>query len=89
MFKQASDFNGDVSKWNTAKVTWMDSMFLKASKFNQDLSKWDTAKVVTPKCTDFATSSSCPIDDNPTSKHKGKQTCNATLENCKIDTEST
>ena len=88
MFSQATVFNGDVSEWDTAEVEYMDFMFLKASKFNQDLSKWDTAKVLAIGCTDFALDSSSPIDDDPTSKHTGKQTCKAKLENCEIDTES-
>ena len=88
VFSEATVFNGDVSKWDTAKVANMDSMFFKASKFNQDLSKWNTAKVPNKACSDFATNSSCPIDVDPgNAANKGKQTCKATLENCVIDTE--
>ena len=31
-------FNGDISKWNTSKVTNMSGMFM-ISPFNQDISK--------------------------------------------------
>ena len=85
MFNQAKVFNGDVSKWDTAQVEEMNAVFFQASKFNQDLSKWNTTRVVNGECTDFALDSNCPIDDTPTSKHEGEQTCKAKLENCAID----
>ncbi|CAL6303423.1 unnamed protein product [Bathycoccus prasinos] len=40
-----STFNGDISKWNTGKVTNMFSMFRDASAFNQDIGSWNTARV--------------------------------------------
>ena len=40
-----STFDGDISKWNTAQVTTMYSMFYQASAFNQDIGSWNTAKV--------------------------------------------
>jgi surface protein len=40
MFFKASNFNQNISSWNVAKVTNMNSMFDKASHFNQNLSKW-------------------------------------------------
>ena len=43
--KGASNFNADISKWDTSKVTDMSSMFEGASAFNADISKWDTSKV--------------------------------------------
>ena len=45
MFYKATSFNGDLSKWNTGKVTIMGAMFALATSFNRDLSKWDTGKV--------------------------------------------
>ena len=42
-----STFNGDISKWNTAKVTNMYDMFYSASAFNQDIGSWNTAQVTT------------------------------------------
>ena len=51
MFKQAINFNGDLSNWDTSKVTNMEYMFHcnkykgKDCKFNGDLSNWDTSKV--------------------------------------------
>ena len=40
-----SAFNGDISKWNTEKVTDMGYMFYKAYAFNQDIGSWNTAQV--------------------------------------------
>ena len=44
-FGTKSTFNGDISKWNTAQVTDMLSMFSSASAFNQDIGSWNTGKV--------------------------------------------
>ena len=46
-FGAKSTFNGDISKWNTGKVTNMYSMFRDASAFNQDIGSWNTEKVTT------------------------------------------
>ncbi len=43
-----SQFNGDISLWNTGNVKLMSGMFLKSS-FNGDISKWDVSSV-----TDFS-----------------------------------
>ena len=40
-------FNGDISKWNTEKVTTMKGMFQGAQAFNQDIGNWTTAQVTT------------------------------------------
>lgn len=45
LFTGAKAFNGDVSGWDTSKVTSMETMFAGASSFNRDLSRWDTSKV--------------------------------------------
>ena len=42
MFKNAHNFNGDVSKFKTERVVDMNYMFASARKFNADLSKWQT-----------------------------------------------
>ena len=42
-----STFNGDISKWDTGKVTTMHHMFRSASAFNQDIGSWNTAQVTT------------------------------------------
>ena len=42
---RVSTFNGDISKWNTEKVTTMYDMFYSASAFNQDIGSWNTEKV--------------------------------------------
>ena len=44
MFYIATQFNGDISKWNTGAVTHMGSMFAN-SDFNGDISKWNTGAV--------------------------------------------
>ena len=41
----AETFNGDISKWNVAKVTNMQFMFYGAPSFNGDLSNWDVGEV--------------------------------------------
>ncbi|CAL6363888.1 unnamed protein product [Bathycoccus prasinos] len=46
-FRGKSTFNGDISNWNTAKVTTMYLMFRGASAFNQDIGNWNTAQVTT------------------------------------------
>ena len=44
-FGEKSTFDGDISKWDTGKVTTMYFMFYKASAFNQDIGNWNTAQV--------------------------------------------
>ena len=44
-FGDKSTFDGDISKWNTEKVTDMYYMFYIASAFNQDIGSWNTAQV--------------------------------------------
>ena len=46
-FGGKSTFDGDISKWDTGKVTNMYSMFYQASAFNQDIGGWNTAQVTT------------------------------------------
>ncbi len=38
----SAEFSEDLSRWNTSKVTSMNSMFRRAN-FNADLSQWDTS----------------------------------------------
>ena len=40
-------FDGDISKWDTGKVTNMKDMFYEATSFNQDIGNWNTARVTT------------------------------------------
>ena len=44
-FGAKSTFDGDISKWDTGKVTNMKDMFYAASAFNQDIGNWNTAQV--------------------------------------------
>ena len=49
LFSGASNFNGDVSDWNTSNITTMAYAFRDCAKFNQDISSWDTSKVLSMK----------------------------------------
>jgi hypothetical protein len=40
----SSDFNGDISQWNTSNAFSMENMF-NGSKFNGDISKWNVENV--------------------------------------------
>ena len=44
-----STFNGDISKWDTGRVTTMYYMFYNARAFNRDIGSWNTAQVTTMK----------------------------------------
>jgi surface protein len=44
-FGYKSTVNGDISKWNTEKVTDMGVMFFEASAFKQAIGSWNTAEV--------------------------------------------
>ena len=45
LFLNKSNFNGNISHWDTSSVTDMGLMFLEATAFNQDISSWDVSKV--------------------------------------------
>ena len=45
MFRRATSFNGDISRWNTARVTDMQSMFYGATSFDQDIGGWNVETV--------------------------------------------
>ena len=40
MFREASSFNNDISKWNVSNVTDMTDMFLGASSFEKKNAPW-------------------------------------------------
>ena len=42
LFENSSNFNGDISGFDTGNVTDMTAMFTNCSAFNQDISGWDT-----------------------------------------------
>lgn len=44
-FMGATKFNGDVSKWNTSNVRYMDKLFMGATSFNQPVNSWNTSSV--------------------------------------------
>jgi surface protein len=45
LFENATNFNGDVSKWDVSRVLTMERMVAGASSFNADLSRWDVSQV--------------------------------------------
>ena len=45
LFAYATEFMGDISKWNVSKVEQMSGMFLDARSFDGDISKWDVSRV--------------------------------------------
>jgi surface protein len=45
MFKGCSNFDKDISAWNTSIVTDMSNMFENCSNFDQDISAWDISNV--------------------------------------------
>lgn len=45
LFEGASNYNEDISGWDTSNVTSMKKMFFKADAFNQPIGKWNTGKV--------------------------------------------
>ncbi len=44
-FSGKTEFNDDISSWDTSSVTNMVGVFSNAHKFNQDISHWDTSSV--------------------------------------------
>ncbi|MEI7001211.1 Mbov_0838 family PARCEL repeat surface lipoprotein [Mycoplasmopsis bovis] len=45
VFKDASNFNHDISGWNTDSAETMQEMFTGATHFNQNISNWNTSNV--------------------------------------------
>jgi surface protein len=45
LFLGCTNFNSDISNWNTGAVTNMSSMFRNASAFNQPIGTWNTSAV--------------------------------------------
>ena len=45
LFKNTTNFNGDISTWDVSNVTNMNKMFYWCTSFNQDISKWDVSNV--------------------------------------------
>ena len=45
LFKDFSNFNGNISKWNVSNVTDMRDMFYMCKNFNKDISEWNVSKV--------------------------------------------
>jgi len=45
MFYFATNFNGNISTWDTSSVTNIEYMFERATYFNQDISSWNTSSI--------------------------------------------
>src|SRR3989339_620196 len=45
MFRDATNFNGNISNWNTSSVVEMGNMFYGATSFNGNISNWDVSSV--------------------------------------------
>ena len=45
MFRDAHEFNQDISSWDVSNVIDMNCMFCLIHDFNQDLSSWDVSSV--------------------------------------------
>ncbi|MDW3195765.1 MAG: BspA family leucine-rich repeat surface protein [Cytophagales bacterium] len=45
MFRDAHQFNADISDWDVSNITDMSVIFLDATSFDQDLSNWDMSGV--------------------------------------------
>src|SRR3989339_394073 len=45
MFRDATNFNGNISNWNTSSVVEMGNMFYNATSFNGNISNWNTSSV--------------------------------------------
>ena len=66
-----TDFNGDISYWDTSNARDMSMMFYTASAFNQNINSWDTSNVINMSYMfASATSFNQPIGSWDTSKVK-------------------
>src|SRR3989339_286337 len=45
MFRDATNFNGNISNWNTSSVVEMGNMFYGETSFNGNISNWDVSSV--------------------------------------------
>jgi len=46
MFRNASNFNGDISSWDVSNVIYSGSLFYNATSFNSDISQWDVTTML-------------------------------------------
>ena len=50
MFKQATSFNGDISRWDVSSVNNMRQMFRATLPFRRDISEWEVSSVINMDC---------------------------------------
>lgn len=62
MFREATNFNGDISVFDTSTVTDMNNIFQDATSFNGDLSGWNVTSVTT--YTDYDTGATAWQDEH-------------------------
>ena len=43
MFRNADNFNKDISSWDVSSVEYIDYIFANTSSFNQNIGNWDTS----------------------------------------------
>lgn len=68
MFRNASNFNGDISSWDMSNINQIGGMFMGASNFNQPLNSWDTSNVASMSSMfAFASSFNQPLNSWDTS----------------------
>lgn len=71
MFQEASLFNGDLSAWDTSKVTTTNKMFYQATSFNGAVNAWDVSQVTDmTSMFDMAFTFNQPVDSWDVSKVK-------------------
>ncbi|MBO6588040.1 MAG: BspA family leucine-rich repeat surface protein [Muricauda sp.] len=54
MFRECTQFNGDIGNWDISTVTDISRVFMNTS-FNQDISNWNTEEVITMQATFHST----------------------------------
>ena len=59
LFKEDTDFNGNISNWDVSNVKNMLSMFSGCIRFNIDISSWNVSNVTNM----YGMFNNCPIEE--------------------------